>query len=92
MYAATLTGVADAILDFDLWSVTLVGTPCQMSSYERMLTVGRDTHNAHNFSSHIRLRIGLFCLSYYSYMRRFRCHVLRYKHEKEITAHLINHE
>ena len=65
--AATLTGVADAILNYDLWSVALVGTPCQMSSYERMLTVGRDTHNAHNFSSHIRLRIGLFCLGSYTY-------------------------
>ena len=65
--AATLTGVADAILDLDLWSVALVGTPCQMSSYEKMLTVGRDTHNAHDFSSRVRLRIGLFCKGSYSY-------------------------
>ncbi len=65
--AATLTGVADAILDYDLWSIALVGTPCQMSSYARMLEVGRDTHNAHNFSSHVRLRIGLFCMGSYNY-------------------------
>jgi coenzyme F420 hydrogenase subunit beta len=65
--AATLTGIADAILKYDLWSVALVGTPCVMSSYEKMFVVGRDTHNAHNFSSHVRLRIGLFCMGSYSY-------------------------
>jgi len=65
--AAALTGIADAILKYDLWSVALVGTPCDMVSYEKMLVVGRETHNAHNFSSHIRLRIGLFCLGSYSY-------------------------
>jgi coenzyme F420 hydrogenase subunit beta len=56
-----LTGIADAILNYGLWSVALVGTPCQMASYEKMLTVGRGTHNAHNFSSVVRLRIALFC-------------------------------
>ena len=65
--AATLTGIADAILDYGLWSVALVGTPCQMAAYEKMLAVGRDTHNAHNFSSNVRLRIGLFCKGAYSY-------------------------
>nr|AAU84188.1 coenzyme F420 hydrogenase beta subunit [uncultured archaeon GZfos37D1] len=65
--AATLTGIADAILDYDLQSVTLVGTPCGMASYEKMFVVGKDTHNAHNFSSHIKLRIGLFCMGTYSY-------------------------
>jgi coenzyme F420 hydrogenase subunit beta len=65
--AATLTGIADAILKYDLWSVALVGTPCQMAAYEKMLVVGRDTHNAHNFSSNVRLRIGLFCKGAYSY-------------------------
>ncbi|RLG32112.1 hypothetical protein DRN97_08145 [Methanosarcinales archaeon] len=65
--AAALTGIADAILKYDLWSVALVGTPCEMAAYEKMLVVGRGTHNAHNFSSHIRLRIGLFCLGCYSY-------------------------
>jgi coenzyme F420 hydrogenase subunit beta len=32
-----------------------------MAAYEKMLVVGRGTHNAHNFSSIVRLRIGLFC-------------------------------
>jgi coenzyme F420 hydrogenase subunit beta len=61
-----LTGIADAILNYGLWSVALVGTPCQMAAYEKMLTVGRGTHNAHNFSSVVRLRIGLFCNGAYS--------------------------
>lgn len=65
--AATLTGIADAILNYGLWSVALVGTPCQMAAYEKMLDVGRDTHNAHNFSSNVRLRIGLYCNGAYSY-------------------------
>jgi coenzyme F420 hydrogenase subunit beta len=65
--AATLTGIADAIVNYDLWSIALVGTPCQMTAYEKMLVVGRGTHNAHNFSSHVRLRIGLFCKGVYSY-------------------------
>jgi|LGVE01.1.fsa_nt_gb coenzyme F420 hydrogenase subunit beta len=73
--AATLTGIADAILRDDLWSVALVGTPCQMSSYEKMFVVGRDTHNAHNFSSHIKLRIGLFCMGCYSYEKLMRGHL-----------------
>ena len=59
--AAALTGIADAILNYGLWSVAMVGTPCQMTAYEKMLVVGRGTHNAHNFSSVVRLRIGLFC-------------------------------
>jgi len=33
--AAALTGVADAILNSGLWSVALVGTPCQMAGYEK---------------------------------------------------------
>ncbi|GEM_PF-100520 len=65
--AAALTGVADAILNYGLWSVALVGTPCQMAGYEKMLDVGRGTHNAHNFSSSVRLRIALFCPGAYSY-------------------------
>ncbi len=65
--AATLTGIADAILNYGLWSTALVGTPCQMAAYAKMLDVGRDTHNAHNFSSNVRLRIGLFCSGTYSY-------------------------
>jgi coenzyme F420 hydrogenase subunit beta len=65
--AAALTGIADAILNYGLWSVALVGTPCQMAGYEKMLDVGRDTHNAHNFSSTVRLRIALFCQGAYSY-------------------------
>ncbi len=67
--SAALTGIADAIIDHGLWSVALVGTPCQMAGYEKMLAVGRDTHNAHNFASIIRLRIGLFCMGSYSYER-----------------------
>jgi coenzyme F420 hydrogenase subunit beta len=59
--AAAMTGLADAIVNHGLWSVALVGTPCQMEAYEKMLTVGRETHNAHNFSSVVRLRIALFC-------------------------------
>ena len=59
--AAALTGIADAILNYGLWSVAIVGTPCQMAAYEKMLVVGRSTHNAHNFSSVVRLRVGLFC-------------------------------
>jgi coenzyme F420 hydrogenase subunit beta len=65
--AAVLTGVADAILDSGLWSVALVGTPCQMAAYEKMLQVGRGTHNAHDFSSNVKLRIALFCRGTYSY-------------------------
>jgi len=65
--AATLTCIPDAILDTGLWSVALVGTPCQMAAYEKMLVVGRDTHNAHNFTSNVRLRIGLFCKGVFSY-------------------------
>jgi coenzyme F420-reducing hydrogenase beta subunit len=61
-----LTGIADAILNNGLWSVALVGTPCQMAAYEKMLTVGRGTHNAHNFASVVRLRVGLFCNGAYS--------------------------
>lgn len=64
--AAALTGIADAILNYGLWTVALVGTPCQMAAYEKMLTVGRGTHNAHNFSSVVRLRVGLFCEGAYS--------------------------
>ncbi len=64
---AALTGLPDAIIDRGLWSVALVGTPCQMAGYEQMLSVGRDTHNAHNFASTVRLRIGLFCMGTYSY-------------------------
>lgn len=75
--AAALTGIADAILNYDLWSVALVGTPCVMSSYEKMLVVGRGTHNAHNFSSHIRLRIGLFCRGSYSYEKLIRGYLER---------------
>jgi coenzyme F420-reducing hydrogenase beta subunit len=67
--AATLTGIADAVLEDDLQSVALVGTPCGMASYEKMVVVGKDTHNAHNFSSHIKLRIGLFCMGTYSYKK-----------------------
>ncbi|MGC9443774.1 MAG: Coenzyme F420 hydrogenase/dehydrogenase, beta subunit C-terminal domain [Candidatus Methanospirareceae archaeon] len=59
--AAAMTGVADAIVNHGLWSVALVGTPCQMEAYEKMLAVGRETHNAHNFSSVVRLRIAVFC-------------------------------
>ncbi|MBN1456033.1 MAG: Coenzyme F420 hydrogenase/dehydrogenase, beta subunit C-terminal domain [Methanomicrobia archaeon] len=59
--AAAMTGLADAIVKYGLWSVALVGTPCQMEAYEKMLTVGRETHNAHNFSSVVRLRIAVFC-------------------------------
>lgn len=66
-YAATLTGIADAILNYGLWSVALAGTPCQMAAYEKMLAVGRGTHNAHDFSSTVRLRIGLLCQGAYSY-------------------------
>jgi len=65
-YTAALTGIADAILNYGLWSVALVGTPCQMAAYEKMLAVGRGTHNAHDFSSNVRLRIGLFCTGAYS--------------------------
>mgnify|MGYP001029267246 CR=1 FL=1 len=64
--AAALTGIADAILNYGLWTVALVGTPCQMAAYEKMLVVGRGTHNAHNFSSVVRLRVGLFCEGAYS--------------------------
>lgn len=66
-HSAALTGIADAILDYGLWSVALAGTPCQMAAYEKMLAVGRGTHNAHNFSSNVRLRIGLLCQGAYSY-------------------------
>ena len=65
--AAALTGVADAIVNHGLWTVALVGTPCQIAGYEKMLEVGRGTHNAHNFSSTVRLRISLFCEGAYSY-------------------------
>lgn len=65
--AATLTGVADAIMNHGLWTVALVGTPCQIAGYEKMLEVGRGTHNAHNFSSTVRLRISLFCTGVYLY-------------------------
>jgi len=82
--AATLTGIADAILKYDLWSVALVGTPCGMSSYEKMFVVGRDTHNAHNFSSHVRLRIGLFCLGTYSYEKLMKGY-LEGKHSIDIS-------
>lgn len=66
-YSAALTGIADAILNYGLWSVALVGTPCQMAAYEKMLAVGRGTHNAHDFSSNVRLRISLLCQGAYSY-------------------------
>jgi coenzyme F420 hydrogenase subunit beta len=66
-YSAVLTGIADAILNYGLWSVALVGTPCQMAGCEKMLAVGRGTHNAHDFSSNVRLRIGLLCQGAYSY-------------------------
>ncbi len=82
--AATLTGIADAILKYDLGSVALVGTPCQMSSYEKMFVVGRDTHNAHNFSSHIKLRIGLFCMGSYSYEKLMKGH-LEQKHGIDLS-------
>ncbi len=65
--AATLTGIPEAIMNYGLWSVALVGTPCQMAGYEKMLVVGRSRHNAHNFASTLRLRIGLFCQGVYSY-------------------------
>ncbi|MGB3458078.1 MAG: Coenzyme F420 hydrogenase/dehydrogenase, beta subunit C-terminal domain [Halobacteriota archaeon] len=65
--AATLTGIPVAIMNYGLWSVAMVGTPCQMAGYEKMLVVGRASHNAHNFSSTLRLRIGLFCQGIYSY-------------------------
>ena len=65
--AATLTGIPDAILNYGLWSSALVGTPCQMAAYEKMVAVGRATHNAHNFSSNVQLRIGLFCQGCYSH-------------------------
>lgn len=64
--APVLTGVADAILKYGLWSVALVGAPCQLEAYEQMLAVGRGTHNAHNFSSSVRLRLGIFCAGVYS--------------------------
>jgi coenzyme F420 hydrogenase subunit beta len=64
--APVLTGIADAILKYGLWSAALVGTPCQMEAYEQMLAVGRGTHNAHDFSSNVRLRIGIFCQGVYS--------------------------
>ena len=82
--AATLTGIADAILKYNLQSVALVGTPCQMSSYEKMFVVGKDTHNAHNFSSHIRLRIGLFCMGTYSYEKLMKGY-LEQKHGIDIS-------
>jgi coenzyme F420 hydrogenase subunit beta len=66
-YSAALTGIADAILNNGLWSLALVGTPCQMAAYEKMLAVGRGTHNAHDFSSNVRLRISLLCQGAYSY-------------------------
>ena len=65
--AATLTGVPDAIMNYGLWSSALVGTPCQMAGYEKMVAVGRGTHNAHNFASNVQLRLGLFCKGCYSY-------------------------
>ncbi len=64
--APVLTGVADAILKYGLWSVALVGAPCQLEAYEQMLAVGRGTHNAHNFASAVRLRLGIFCEGVYS--------------------------
>ncbi|MGB7532528.1 MAG: Coenzyme F420 hydrogenase/dehydrogenase, beta subunit C-terminal domain [Halobacteriota archaeon] len=82
--AATLTGIADTILKHDLWSAALVGTPCVMSSYEKMLVVGRDTHNAHNFSSHVRLRIGLFCMGSYSYEKLMKGY-LEHEHGIDIS-------
>jgi coenzyme F420 hydrogenase subunit beta len=92
--AATLTGIADAILNYGLWSVALVGTPCQMAAYEKMLAVGRDTHNAHNFSSNVRLRIGLFCKGAYSYEKLMKEYLER-KHGiniSEITKLDINED
>ena len=65
--AATLTGIPVAIMNYGLWSVALAGTPCQMAGYEKMLAVGRSSHNAHNFASILRLRIGQFCKGVYSY-------------------------
>ncbi len=65
--AATLMGIPEAIVNYGLWSSALVGTPCQMEAYEQMLAVGRGTHNAHNFSTNVQLRIGLFCQGCYSY-------------------------
>jgi coenzyme F420 hydrogenase subunit beta len=82
--AATLTGIADAILKYNLQSVALVGTPCQMSSYEKMFVVGKDTHNAHNFSSRIRLRVGLFCMGSYLYKKLMQGY-LELKHGLDIS-------
>jgi len=92
--AATLTGIADAILEYDLQSVALVGTPCGMSSYEKMFVVGKDTHNAHNFSSHIRLRIGLFCMGTYSYEKLIKEYLERKQgvNIKEVTKLQISED
>ncbi|MGB3458589.1 MAG: Coenzyme F420 hydrogenase/dehydrogenase, beta subunit C-terminal domain [Halobacteriota archaeon] len=68
----------------DLRSVALVGTPCVMTSYEKMFVVGKNTHNAHKFSSHVRLRIGLFCLGTYSYEKLMKGY-LEHEHGIDIS-------
>jgi len=75
--AATLMGIPEAIVNYGLWSSALVGTPCQMEAYEQMLAVGRGTHNAHNFSTNVQLRIGLFCQGCYSYKKLMKDYLER---------------
>lgn len=75
--AATLMGIPEAIVNYGLWSSALVGTPCQMEAYEQMLAVGRGTHNAHNFSTNVQLRIGLFCQGCYSYEKLMKDYLER---------------
>ncbi len=82
--AATLMGIPEAIVNYGLWSSALVGTPCQMEAYEQMLAVGRGTHNAHNFSTNVQLRIGLFCQGCYSYEKLMKDYLER-KHGINLT-------
>jgi coenzyme F420 hydrogenase subunit beta len=55
-----------------------------MAAYEKMLVVGRDTHNAHNFSSNVRLRIGLFCMGNYSYEKLMKGY-LEHEHGIDVS-------
>ena len=82
--AATLMGIPEAIVNYGLWSSALVGTPCQMEAYEQMLAVGRGTHNAHNFSTNVQLRIGLFCQGCYSYEKLMKDYLER-QHGIDLT-------
>ena len=62
--AVLLTGLADAVMRYDFESIALVGTPCQITAYRRMMVEGA---GAYKQASKVKFTMGLFCTETFIY-------------------------